>query len=91
MNLNNRNHAKHLFKTSYRINDNIKSFIDKTNRDVRKETGLDISMGRIARAFWTALAEDRKLRKKTMDYVCKIILRDKFSRENIDGKKNRHR
>lgn len=72
------NDSKHLLKTSYRINSRIKSIIDKTNRDVRSKTGLELSMGRVARAFWITLAKDEALRKKCIKCVCKLILEEEF-------------
>ncbi len=81
------NDSKHLLKTSYRINGRIKSIIDRTTRSVRSQTGLDLSMGRVARAFWTTLEKDAVLRKKCMAEVCKKIL----SEEGLSNNNKRKR
>jgi hypothetical protein len=52
----------------------IKSIIDNNFDEVRGRTGLKLSYGNIARSFWSALAEDPKLRKKCMDAVCKTMM-----------------
>ena len=80
--------TKYSYKKTMRVNGHIKSIIEKNCRDVRYKTGLELSYGKIARAFWSTLAEDPKLRKKCMDLVCKAILRDinKKTEECYNGK-----
>jgi len=76
-----RNDVKQAFKTSYRINGRIRSIIDSVNHDVCRKTGLELSGGKIARAFWDTLAKDTALRKKWVDCVCKKILADEVTNE----------
>lgn len=68
--------VKYSQKTSYRINDRIKTIIDNTCDDVRKETGLSLSLGKVSRAFWVSLAQNPELRKRCIDYVCKTVLEE---------------
>ena len=81
------NDSKQLIKVSYRINNYIKSIIDKTKNEVRRQTGLNSSGGKIARTFWTALAEDPVLRKKCMHCVCKKIVEEESSNKARRGKR----
>ena len=71
---------KHRFKVSYRVNGHIKSLIEKTNRDIRRKTGLDLSRGRIARTFWTGLADDPALRKKCINCICSKLLKEALTK-----------
>jgi hypothetical protein len=68
--------VKYTHKASYRINDRIKSIINRTIRDVRKETGMKLSLGKLSRAFWVSLADDPSLRRKFIDSACKTMLED---------------
>jgi hypothetical protein len=68
------NDFKYIHKTTYRINDRIKAIIDGTAKDVRKETGLKLSLGKLSRAFWISMASDPALRKKFIGGVCKMVL-----------------
>ena len=71
-------------KASYRINNRIRSIIDKTFKDIRKETGLKLSLGKVSRAFWVSLAADAGFRKKFFDLVYKMAL------EELDSKPNKY-
>ena len=68
--------SKYSHKKTIRVDGRIKSIIERTFGEVCAKTGLRLSYGKIARAFWSSLAEDIKLRKKCMDLVCKTILED---------------
>ncbi|MDD5136617.1 MAG: hypothetical protein PHN63_04645 [Candidatus Omnitrophica bacterium] len=88
--------VKYTHKTSYRINDRIKSIINCTVKDIRRETGIKPSMGRVSRAFWVSLASDPALRKKFINKIYGIILQEASDRNNknryVIGKKtsNKH-
>lgn len=69
--------VKYSYKKTIRIDGNIKHIIEKNFREVCRKTGLKLSYGKIARAFWVALAENKKLRKQCMDMVCKRIIKDR--------------
>ena len=68
--------VKYTHKTSYRINDRIRSIISGTIRDIRKETGLKLSLGKVSRAFWVSLASDPALRKKFIDKIYVMMLKE---------------
>lgn len=70
------NHEKYAYKKTIRINNDIKHIIEKNFREVCRKTGLKLSYGRIARAFWSSLAKNPNLRKKCMELVCKDILKE---------------
>lgn len=72
---------KYAYKTSYRINNKIKLILDNTLRDVCKKTRLDLSGGKVSRAFWEMLALNPSLRKKCIDCVCKKILSDEATND----------
>lgn len=74
--------VKYTQKASYRINDRIKSIISSTAKDIRKETGQSLGLGKLSRAFWVSLAADPKLRKKFIDSACKAILEETAGRYN---------
>ncbi|MFA6321747.1 MAG: hypothetical protein WCY36_07840 [Candidatus Omnitrophota bacterium] len=76
--------VKYAHKTSYRINSRIKNIINKTVKDVRKETGQKLSLGKLSRAMWVSLSENAGLRRKFMDSACKAILEETIERQ---GKK----
>lgn len=82
------NNSKYTFKKSIRVNSYIKNIIEKNFRDVCKNTGLKLSYGKIARAFWASLAEKPALRKKCMDLVCKSIMKDHRKKQ---GGQNGHK
>lgn len=71
-----KNCDKHIYKKSIRVNYDIKTVIETTFKEVCKKTGLRLSYGRIARAFWSELAKHKALRKKCMNLVCKSLIND---------------
>ena len=75
--------AKYTYRTSIRINHHIKHIIEENFREVCRKTGLKLSYGRIARAFWSSLAKNPSLRKKCMELVCRDILK-----ESSENKRN---
>lgn len=74
--------VKYTHKASYRINNRIKNIINTTIRDIRKETGLKLSLGKLSRAFWVSLASNPGLRKKFIDSACKTVLEEATKRHN---------
>ena len=80
---------KYTYKKSIRVNEHIKSIIEKTFSEVCRVTGKKLSYGRIARAFWSSLANEPALRKKCIRLVCKniIIDADKTRGEQCSAKK----
>lgn len=76
--------TKYSYKKTIRIDASLKSIIEKNFSEVCDKTGLKLSYGKIARAFWSTLADDNKLRKKCMKLVCAAILED----ERKKNKKN---
>ena len=74
--------VKYTQKTSYRLNSRIKGIINKAAKDIRKETGLKLSLGKLSRAFWISLAANPDLRKKFIDSACKTILEETKERCN---------
>jgi hypothetical protein len=73
--------VKYAYKRSYRINNRIKHIIDRTFKDIRRETGLSLSLGKVSRAFWMSLAADAAFRKKFIDCIHKMSV-DEISRKN---------
>lgn len=67
---------KYHSKTSFRLNDRIKDIITRTCRELSRETGLKLSLGKLSRAFWISLASDRKLRKDFIDNAAKALLEE---------------
>jgi len=82
---------KHVYKKSIRVNGHIKSVIEETFSEVRRRTGKKLSYGRIARAFWYSLGQNRDLGEKCLTLVCKNILidADKNSGERCSAKKKK--
>lgn len=74
--------AKYTHKASYRINNRIKSIINSTFRDIQRETGLKLSLGRVSRAFWVSMAGNPALRKRFIDSICKVALQE-AAKKNI--------
>jgi len=74
--------VKYNHKASYRINSRIKSIISGTVKDIHKETGLKLSLGKLSRTFWISLASDPALRKKFIDRVYKIVLQEASDKKN---------
>lgn len=74
--------VKYTYKTSYRINSQVKSILENTFGEVCRKTGLKLSLGKISRAFWIATAEDPALRKQCMRAVCDKILYDTVKKES---------
>lgn len=74
--------VKYAYKTSYRINNRIKSIISGTAKDIRRETGLKLSLGKLSRAFWVSLAADPVLRKKFIHSACKMMVEEATKRDN---------
>ena len=74
--------AKHIYKKTIRVNGYIKSIIERNFREVCGKTGLKLSYGKIARAFWLTLAENPKLRNRCMKLVCRAILKDARKKDN---------
>lgn len=77
-----RKDVKYSYKTSYRINNYIKSIIDSASRDIYRETGLKISLGKLSRAFWVSLASNPVLRRKFINSVCKITIKEAANKNN---------
>ncbi len=84
------NSVKYIHKKTIRIDDRIKSIIEKNFREICHKTGLRLSYGKIARAFWLNLAENKKLRKQCMELVCKSIIRD-YNDKRRKSRKDRGR
>lgn len=74
--------VKYQYKTSYRINGRIKSIIGDVFKDIRKKSGLDLSLGKISRTFWVSLETDPDLRKKFVNCVCKAALEEVAKKYN---------
>ena len=72
---------KHSYKKSIRVNKRIKTIIEKTFREVCRKTDLKLSYGKIARAFWSSLAEDPKLRTKCMKLVCDSLIKEAYEKK----------
>jgi|GEM_PF-5489792 len=87
--------VKYSYKTSYRINNYIKSIIHNASRDIYRETGLKISLGKLSRAFWVSLAANPELRRRFINSVCKITLKEAATKNNrnpyIERRKNGNR
>ncbi|MDD3904898.1 MAG: hypothetical protein PHS46_00015 [Candidatus Omnitrophica bacterium] len=66
--------VKYSQKTSYRINNRIRTIINGTAKEIRRETGLKLSLGKLSRALWVSMAANPALRKKFIDSTCKTIL-----------------
>ncbi len=84
---------KLIHRTSIRMNDEVKSIIERTFRDVCHKTGIkELSYGKVARAFWVSLAREPVLRKKCMELVCDFILEEQRKKEaHGHGKRNKSR
>lgn len=54
----------------------LKSIIEGVFREVNKKTGLRLSYGKVARAFWSTLANNPKARERCMGLVCKALLEE---------------
>lgn len=78
--------CKKIYKKSIRVDGRLKSIIEKNFRDVSQRTGLKLSYGKIARAFWSTLASDARVREKCMKLVCKTLLEE--SRRSKKNTKN---
>ncbi len=72
-----RKYTKKVYKKSVRLDAYVKDIIEKNFRDVCRQTGLQLSYGEIARAFWVSLAEHPRLRRECMELACNKIIRDR--------------
>jgi hypothetical protein len=85
-----KNDTKHIYKKSIRVNRRIKYIIENNFREVCQKTGLKkLSYGKIARAFWSTLAEHPKLRARCMKLVCDS-LREEACKKNEKGRHGYH-
>lgn len=81
--------AKYSYRKTIRIDEHLKSIIEKNFADVCRHTGLKLSYGKIARAFWVSLAENSKLRKQCMDLVCRSLIKDANDKGRLQWKKKK--
>jgi len=68
--------TKKSYKKTIRVDGHIKGIIEKNFRDVSRRTGLKLSYGKVARAFWSTLASDNNVRETCMKLVCKSLLEE---------------
>jgi hypothetical protein len=66
--------TKKSYKKTIRVDGRIKGIIEKNFHDVSRRTGLKLSYGKVARAFWSTLASDTNVREACMKLVCKSLL-----------------
>ncbi|MFA5500876.1 MAG: hypothetical protein WC404_07345 [Candidatus Omnitrophota bacterium] len=68
--------TKKSYKKTIRVDGRLKSIIEKNFRDVSRRTGLRLSYGKVARAFWSTLASNANIRETCMKLVCRSLLED---------------
>lgn len=72
-----RRNTKKSYKKTIRVDGRLKRIIENTFRVVSKRTGLKLSYGKIARTFWSTLANNSIVREKCMKLVCKALVEEK--------------
>lgn len=68
--------TKKSYKKTIRVDGRIKRIIEDNFRDVSRRTGLKLSYGKVARAFWSTLASSANVREACMKLVCKTLLEE---------------